>query len=433
MNKLTKYKFADLYEMASGISSKPEQAGHGAPFLSFSSVFNNYFLPNELADKMDTSEQEKEKFSINEGDIFLTRTSEVIDELGMSSVALKSYPEATYSGFLKRLRPTNEEVTYAKFMAFYLRSPLFRKTMKNNAVLTLRASLNEDIFSYLDLLLPEYDDQIRAGDFLFLLNKKIDCNNRIRVELEAMAKTLYDYWFLQFDFPDVNGKPYKSFGGKMVYNAPLGKEVPEGWGSVFVVDVLDKVPSSTKVMSKNICEVGSIPIIDQGKNYICGFTDDHSSLIEPEQPHVVFGDHTRVVKLANFSYARGADGTQVLVSKNPKIPGYLLYQVVSGIDLSSYGYARHFKFLKETRVVLPGQDIAEQYQRIVTPWFEKIKEAVFENIELTRLRDWLLPMLISGQATVAEVGASTSDHTSVSTVELQASDLRLHGRQTVAG
>jgi type I restriction enzyme S subunit len=407
MNKLTRYKFADLYEMASGISSKPEQAGHGASFLSFSSVFNNYFLPNELADQMDASKQEQEKYSINEGDIFLTRTSEVIDELGMSSVALKSYPAATYSGFLKRLRPTKEKVTYPKFMAFYLRSPLFRKTMKNNAVLTLRASLNEEIFSYLDLLLPDYNDQISIGDFLFLLNKKIECNNRISAEVEAMAETLYDYWFVQFDFPDTNGKPYKSFGGQMRYNAPLGKKVPVGWGSVLVVDILDKVPFSTKVMSKDIRNSGAIPVIDQGRSYICGFTDDCSSLIVPEQPHIVFGDHTRAVKLVNFSYARGADGTQVLVSKSPQIPGYLLHQVVSDIDLSSYGYARHFKFLKESRVIFPEQNVAERYESIVTPWFERRRQAIFENIELTRLRDWLLPMLISGQTMVAKVDGST--------------------------
>ncbi|MBT3726975.1 hypothetical protein HOG21_04755 [bacterium] len=81
--------------------------------------------------------------------------------MGLSCVAIKDYPKATYSGFVKRLRPLQEDKSYAKYMAFYLRSELFRKTMTNNAVLTLRASLNEQIFSYLDLLLPSYDDQVK--------------------------------------------------------------------------------------------------------------------------------------------------------------------------------------------------------------------------------------------------------------------------------
>ena len=229
MSNLKKHRFCELYTMSSGISSTKEQAGHGSPFLSFSTVFNNYFVPDELTDLMSTSEKEKETYSIKKGDIFLTRTSEVIDELAMSCVATKDYPNASYSGFLKRIRPTQTDVTYSKFMAFYLRSPMFRKTMTNNAVMTLRASLNEDIFSYLDLLLPDFDEQVKVGDLLYLLNEKIETNNRINAELEGMAKTIYDYWFVQFDFPDNNGKPYKTSGGKMVYNDVLKREIPDGW------------------------------------------------------------------------------------------------------------------------------------------------------------------------------------------------------------
>ena len=94
-------------------------------------------------------------------------------------------------------------------------------------------------------------------------------------------------------------------------------------------------------------------------------------------------------------------GTQILVSNSQRMPGYLMYQAVSDIDLSSYGYARHFKFLKETKVVLPESHVAQRYQEVVTPWFEKRRESIFENLELSRLRDWLLPMLMNGQVTVA--------------------------------
>ncbi|MGY0216085.1 restriction endonuclease subunit S [Endozoicomonadaceae bacterium StTr2] len=400
MSKLTTYKFASLYKMSSGISSKPEQAGHGAPFLSFSVVFNNYFLPDQLNDQMDTSEKEQETYSIKEGDIFLTRTSEVIDELGMSSVAIKDYPKATYSGFLKRIRPTQTDKTYAKYMAFYLRSPLFRKTMTNNAVMTLRASLNENIFSYLDLLLPDYTEQVKAGDLLYLLNQKIELNNRINTELEAMAKTLYDYWFVQFDFPDTNGKPYKTSGGKMIYNEVLKREIPEGWEHGSIENLLSKVPASTKVLKKEIKISGVIPVIDQSQEYICGFTNDQSAKISPISAHVIFGDHTRAVKLVNFPYARGADGTQILISNDERLPSYLLFQTVSAIDLSNYGYARHFKFLKQSKIILPSKTIAHKYQDIVEKWHEKIKNGILENYELIKVRDWLLPMLMNGQVAV---------------------------------
>ena len=178
-----KYRFCDLYDMASGLSSTKKQAGHGSPFISFSTVFNNFFLPDELSDKMDTSLIEQERFSVHKGDIFITRTSETIDELAMSCVALKDYPHATYSGFVKRLRPLKKGIVYDKYMAFYLRSTLFRKTMTNNAVMTLRASFNEDIFSFLNLYLPSYEEQVRIGDMLYNMEKKISMNKRINDNL----------------------------------------------------------------------------------------------------------------------------------------------------------------------------------------------------------------------------------------------------------
>lgn len=185
MSKISKYKFSDLYDLSSGISSSKEQAGHGAPFVSFSTVFNNYFLPDELTDKMDTSEKEQEKFSVKEGDILVTRTSETIDELAMSCVALKDYPKATFSGFAKRLRPKTTGVVYHKFMAFYLRSKLFRKTITNNASMTLRASFNETIFSFLYLYLPPYEEQVRIGNLLYQIEIKIQNNNKINDNLAA--------------------------------------------------------------------------------------------------------------------------------------------------------------------------------------------------------------------------------------------------------
>ena len=183
MNNLKKYAFADLYDMASGISSTKDQAGHGAPFVSFSTVFNNYLLPDELPDLMDTSEKEQEIYSIKEGDILITRTSETIDELAMSCVATKDYPKATYSGFTKRLRPKTEGIAYSKYLAFYLRGYLFRKAVTNNAFMTLRASFNEDIFSFLNLHLPDYEQQVKIGDLFYLIEQTIQLNKKINDNL----------------------------------------------------------------------------------------------------------------------------------------------------------------------------------------------------------------------------------------------------------
>lgn len=116
--------------------------------------------------------------------------------------------------------------------------------------------------------------------------------------------------------------------------------------------------------------------------------------------YIVFGDHTRIVKYVRFPFARGADGTQVLKSNTPRVPDELLYQIIKSIDLSNYGYARHFKFLKDTTAIIPDESVAKRYAEIVIPIYDKQVQLIFENRELTKLRDWLLPMLMNGQAAV---------------------------------
>ena len=246
----------------------------------------------------------------------------------------------------------------------------------------------------------EIDEQIKIGKLLKSIDQKIQINNQINQELEAMAKTLYDYWFVQFDFPDQNGKPYKSSGGKMVYNPELKREIPEGGGVESVGNLLDKVTKAEKIENNSIEFIGEIPVIDQSQKYIAGFTNNENAILQPQDGHVIFGDHTRVVKYINFDYARGADGTQVLISNNENISNVLLYHMIEDFDLSNYGYARHFKFLKEKTVIVPDKEVSSKFETQANVIYEKIKNNIFENQELTQLRDWLLPMLMNGQVKV---------------------------------
>ncbi|SBS25464.1 EcoKI restriction-modification system protein HsdS [Marinomonas spartinae] len=431
MSNLKKHRFCDLYTMSSGISSTKDQAGHGSPFLSFSVVFNNYFVPDALPDLMDTSDKEKETYSIKAGDIFLTRTSEVVDELAMSCVAVKDYPNASYSGFLKRLRPTQTDITYSKFMAFYLRSPMFRKTMTNNAVMTLRASLNKAIFSYLNLLLPEYNEQVKAGDLLYLLNEKIELNNRINAELEAMAKTLYDYWFVQFDFPDDSpqgqGKPYKTSGGKMVYNPTLKREIPQGWELVpieYFADVIDPHPSHRAPREVEIgFPFAGIGDIDEAGNISTSKARqiDEEFVLKQERDYEIgeyslgygrVGTVGKVVRLKKQKFRYALSPTlSVINPKKPEYAGYV-YTVVKSDEFYKHvikntsGTTRPavgIQLLRKIPVLKPGSahnNMFEKYEEITKELFEKSSIANQENQNLIELRDWLLPMLMNGQVTV---------------------------------
>ncbi len=413
MNKLKQYKLSDLYEMSSGISTKKEQAGHGASFVSFGTVYNNYFLPFELQEKMDTSEYEQEKYSIKKGDIFLTRTSETINELAMSSVALKDYPNATYSGFTKRLRPLQNDITYDKYMGFYLRSIFFRKTMTNNAVLTTRASFNEEIFSYLDLYLPDFETQVRNGDLLYLLNEKIEINNKINSELEAMAKTLYDYWFVQFDFPNEEGKPYKSSGGAMEWNEELKREIPVGCEVIKLDSIFEfekgVEPGSSEYSETSINE-------DYVKFYRVGDIHSDSELyIDSSVKNYTMVNENNVIVTFDGSVGKlgfglkGAisGGLRKIYDKNNKYSNALIYiifcdeRIIATIHKYSTGSILLHASSSIEHLVIPFYESKYiEKKKIVNPIFDKMVKNKLENQELASLRDWLLPMLMNGQVSV---------------------------------
>ena len=214
-----------------------------------------------------------------------------------------------------------------------------------------------------------------------------------------MAKQLYDYWFVQFDFPNEEGKPYKSSGGEMVWNEKLKREIPKGWNSVVIGDILDKYPVTKRYETKEYLPKGKYPIIDQGDSYIVGFTNERENLLV-RHPAVLFGDHSTKVKFLDFDFARGADGTQILYSSIPEVSQYYLYLALKSMSIPNPGYSRHFKYLKEMPIIAPSIDVAIAFSEIVTPLYKQWTNNVFGNIELTKQRDELLPLLMNGQATV---------------------------------
>lgn len=314
----------------------------------------------------------------------------------IAETAILSYPMCfpdSIVGFNANPEKSSELFVYYFF-------EYIKKEIQKSASGSIQDNINIDYLSKMRIKVPEKKYQDKIVELLSSIDKKILLNNQINQELEAMAKTLYDYWFVQFDFPDQNGKPYKSSGGKMVYNTELKREIPEEWGVESVGNLLDKVTKSEKIENNSIEFVGRIPVIDQSQKYIVGFTNNENALLQPQNGHVIFGDHTRVVKYINFDYARGADGTQVLISNNENISNVLLYHMIEDFDLSNYGYARHFKFLKEKIVIVPDKEVSSKFETQANVIYEKIKNNIFENLELTQLRDWLLPMLMDGQVKV---------------------------------
>lgn len=394
--------------------------------MSFSTVFNNYFLPDALPDLMDTSIKEQETYSIKKGDILITRTSETIDELAMSCVAVKDYPRATYSGFTKRLRPKTAGIAYHKYLAFYLRSQLFRKAVTNNAFMTLRASFNEDIFSFLNLYLPEYKEQVKIGDMLYSMEQKIQLNKRICAELEAMAKTLYNYWFTQFDFPDENGKPYRSSGGEMVWNDQLKREIPKRWDVRPLSHVISSINTGLNPRDNFILGNGDIQYLTV-KNLTTSGTIDFSGCdtVDEQAREII---HKRSdVSVGDILFASIAPLGRCYLIQNPpekwdinesvfsirrnasRVTSEFLYMYfmsdtfIKAATSSSTGSifkGIRINTLLDIAAVIPPKDIVTAFTTQVKTLLALKEQKGTENRELTKLCDWLLPMLMNGQATV---------------------------------
>lgn len=392
MSNLKEYKFNELYKMDSGINTSKSQAGHGAPFVSFRDIYNNPILPDELTEKMDTSDKEQEKYSVKKGDVFLTRTSEVLDELAMSSVAIKDYPNATFSGFAKRLRPIQNDITYDKFMAFYLRSNYFRKIVNAKAVMTLRASFNENIFSYIRLMLPDYNSQVKIGDLFYALECKIRNNNKINENLETMAKTIYDYWFLQFEFPNEEGKPYKSSGGKMVWNDELKREIPEGWENGNFSDLIE----IGNGRDHKELQDGKIPVYGSGgvMRLVDTSIYDGESVLIP-----------RKGTLNNVIYVNGAFWTvDTMFYSKMKMKHIAIFTYYSAklYDFEKFNTGTGVPSMTSSiiynlKTVIPTNQVLKDFDEIAQSLYKQIHKNNIENRELTSFRDFLLPLLMNGQ------------------------------------
>ena len=399
---LKEYKLCDLYKMDSGLNSTKEQAGHGSDFLSFKDIYNNTIMPDELTEKKNTTKEEQNKYSIKKGDIFLTRTSEVIDELAMSSVALKDYPNSTFSGFAKRLRPTQTNITYDKFMAFFLRSKYFRKIINNKAFMTLRASFNDNIFRDIKILIPDYEIQVKIGNLFCNIEYKIRLNNQINNNLEDMMKMLYQRWFLEFEFPNKGGKPYKSSGGQMIWNEEIKREIPETWNIKKLLDIA-KVYQPITIATTELEDSGKYFVY--GSNGIIGKYNEYNHE-ENEIAVSCRGNCGQVHMTLPYSWITG---NAMVIHPNEKFnyKEYMYYALepkyLSNLTTGSVQKQITRTNLENYKVIIPNTKLVNKFNDIGIEVRKEIIKNRKENIELTELREYLLPMLMNGQINVDDI------------------------------
>jgi type I restriction enzyme S subunit len=270
-----------------------------------------------------------------------------------------------------------------RFVYYYL----YTVNLKRFDVGNSNPTLNRNHIHDLPALIPPLGVQDRIADILSAYDDLIENNRRRMALLEETARQLYCEWFVRLRFPGHE-------------HTRITDGVPEGWEKAKVGSLLLKVSRAKKIKKDDYAIEGTIPCVDQGSDFIGGYTDDPDALIEQPLPLIIFGDHTRVLKFVNFPFACGADGTQLIYPNTPKMSPEYLYFALNATELSNYFYARHFKFLKEIEIFIPSDFLVREFTHIATPCFEQIKVLRTQNEKLRAARDLLLPRLMSGEIAI---------------------------------
>lgn len=300
------------------------------------------------------------------------------------------------------------------YFAYYLLKNIdFSKLNSGSA----QPSLNRNYVYPTKITVPKPPEQRKIAAVLAALDAKIDCNKRINAELEAMAKSLYGYWFVQFDFPGANGNPYKSSGGKMVYNTSLKREIPEGWAAAplsSITPVSNESLNPADFPDKSFKHF-SIPVFDVTKTYGVELGQSIGS-----NKFTVLGVDLLVSKLNPWSnrvvYAMDeADqicSTEFVIWRSPSenLKNFLFLiatsqQFISHCVQSASGTSNSHKRVNPSvmmRFELPYEEkVAAEFGKVIDPILKKLIVNQRENQYLAQLRDWLLPMLMNGQVMVA--------------------------------
>ncbi len=397
-----------------GLNFSKESRGNGCLLVGVSD-FKDRFSPDyQSLSEINPDGIVRQDDYLQQGDIVFVRSNGNKALVGRSLYIDKDV-EALFSGFCIRARLTSTKIDKL-FCAYFTRTANFKSQISSSAGTNIN-NLNQEILSQVKVPAFEKNDQKKISAVLFALDAKIDYNHRINAELEALAKTLHDYWFVQFDFPDANGKPYKSSGGRMVYNAALKREIPEGWKATSLASI---TPTSNDALdpgdfpNKEFRHF-SIPVWDATKAY--GLETGQSI---GSNKFTVLGTDLLVSKLNPWFnrviYAMEEEdqicSTELVVWRCPshEIKNFLYLiatspQFIAHCTQSATGTSNSHKRVNPDvmmRFALPYQDeVAALFGQKISPILKRMILNQRENQQLTQLRDWLLPLLMNGQVQVA--------------------------------
>lgn len=357
-------------------------------------------------------------FGLNQSKLWPENTLCITIAANIADTGILSFPACfpdSIIGFTATKGKT--DVRYVKYCF-----DLLQKSIQNMSKGSTQDNLSMEKLAQLEFNCPSFDDQQKIATVLSSLDDKIALNNRINAKLEQMAKRLYDYWFVQFDFPGADGKPYKSNGGKMVWNEKLKREIPEGWEVKKLGEILILLKDGTHNPPKR--QEKGIPLLT-GTMFGNNFLDydkatyiseaDYKIIHSQYEPHENDVIITKIGTLGNVNLLRNIDiplaihCNSALLRFDMALGVYYPFsycksdlfkmrlKAIKGQSIQEFASLDRISSIKSE---VPCVDIINKFDKIVKPIIEKQKSISFENKKLKEMRDKLLPLLMNGQVVV---------------------------------
>lgn len=413
----------------SGVDKKTKPGQQIVRLCNFTDVYYNWAITQDLHDSFmvaSASQKEIDSLSLHKGQVALTKDSETRDDIGVSAYIADDFDDVVL-GYHTALITPDETKLNGKYLNAFLHTPYMQKYFAFNASGSgQRYTLSTEALNAIQLILPSPEEQERIGNLFSLLDRKISLNRSINKELEEMAKEIYDYWFVQFDFPDANGRPYKSSGGTMVYNPILKREIPEGWSDSIVKDCIEPLERGISYTSESIENPNGYPMINlacytkQG-DYRTGEMKYYTGEVKDRHKAYPYD-----MLIACTDMTQGADviGRPVLATEESewfvysmdlaKITPVNIAKMYLYYTLRTSFYHKYIKpFASGTtvkhlntqgvesyKIVVPTSDVQEKFENLITPIKHQQMLLINEILELEQQRNELIPLLMTGQVKI---------------------------------
>ena len=422
---MNKVRLGDVAEVIlSNIDKKSVDGQAKVRLCNFTDVYYNWAITQEMHEsfmKATATNSQIDSLSISKGMVAITKDSETKYDIGISVYIADDFDDVVLGYHCVLIKP-NKDLLSGKYLNVILHSSYAQKYFENHASGSgQRYTLSKEAIEDMKIPYVAPEDQNKIGNFFSEIDRKIEINKQINDNLEQQVATIYNYWFTQFDFPNDDGEPYCSSGGQMVWNDTLKKNIPEGWKIQSVtsnrlasiikpgIEVFDtKIYLATADVKGTTLSVGTI--IDYvGRESRANMQPSVNSVwfakMKNSIKHLNLNKEMQPV-ISNTILSTGFCGLQCSEESFEYIASYIAnpyFEIHK--DMLAHGATQEAinnDDLTGVHIIVPSDAVLHAYHEITQPIYAQISKNICENQELIKLRDWLLPMLMNGQATIEQ-------------------------------